>query len=136
MKQQGKKRTPVSPKEWIAHAQSDLNLAQLGKSSHDVLHEQICFHAQQSVEKALKAVLLFRKIDFPLTHDLEELSDILEEAGIPLPSDTLDLGILTPYAIETRYPGHWGELTGQDVDEAISLAEKVLKWAIGYIMSE
>lgn len=48
----------------MAHALSDLNLARLGQEKEDILHEQICFHAQQAVEKALKAVLLFNKVDF------------------------------------------------------------------------
>ncbi len=61
-----KKRTPTTPEDWMIHALSDLKLAQLGKENEDVLHEQICFHTQQAVEKALKAVLLFCKIDFPL----------------------------------------------------------------------
>ena len=53
-----KKRLPASPEEWLVHAKSDLKLARLGKESKDVLPQQICFHAQQAVEKAFKAVLL------------------------------------------------------------------------------
>lgn len=133
MKPHDKKRLPASPEEWMSHAISDLNLARLGQESDDILHEQICFHTQQAVEKALKAVLLFSKIDFPLTHDLDELVDILEHAGIPLPPDIMDVGILTPYAVEIRYPGYWEEITEQDVDEAIKLAKRVLTWASEYI---
>ena len=62
-----KKRLPASPEEWLVHAKSDLKLARLGKESKDVLPQQICFHAQQAVEKSFKAVLLLNKIDFPLT---------------------------------------------------------------------
>ena len=68
------------------------------------LPRQICFHAQQAAEKALKAVLLFHKIDFVWTHDITELTDIFEEAGITLPEDFQDAGELTPYAVESRYP--------------------------------
>ena len=50
---------PGSPREWIEHARSDLALARLGRDAQDVLPAQVCFHAQQAVEKALKAVLLF-----------------------------------------------------------------------------
>ncbi|HYA26679.1 MAG TPA: HEPN domain-containing protein [Thermodesulfovibrionales bacterium] len=113
----------------MAHALSDLNLARLGQEQEEILHEQICFHAQQAVEKALKAVLLFKKVDFPLTHDLDELLDIAEKAGITLPPDMMDVGLLTPYAVETRYPGYWEEITEQDVDDAIKLARKTLMWA-------
>ncbi len=133
MKPHERKRLPSSPEEWMAHALSDLNLARLGQEKEDILHEQICFHAQQAVEKALKAVLLFNKVDFPLTHDLDDLLDIAENAGIPLPTEIMDVGILTPYAVETRYPGYWEEITEQDVDEAIKLAKRTLMWVSEYI---
>ncbi len=128
-----KKRLPASPEEWLIHAKSDLKLARLGDESKDILPQQICFHAQQAVEKAFKAVLLLYKIDFPLTHDIEELIDIFEESNISLPSEILEAGILTPYAVETRYPGYWDEITKEDVNEAIALAEKVIQWAEGKI---
>lgn len=123
-----RKRLPVTPAEWLSHAESDLNLAKLGKGKDNILPEQICFHAQQSVEKALKSLLLFQKLEFPLTHDLVELADILETSGIALPDLFNEIGILTPYAVETRYPGSWGDITGHDVNEAIALAEQVYDW--------
>ena len=122
-----KGRIPASPDEWLLHAQSDLKLAKLGLNQ-DVLPEQICFHAQQAVEKAVKSVLLFHKIDFPFTHDLEELLDTFEVAGLSVPAEMSDIGVLTPYAVETRYPGYWGEITEDDVSEAVSFAEKAIKW--------
>ncbi len=66
---------------WLRHARSDLNIASIAMD-HDVLPEQICFHTQQAVEKAFKAVLLFAGVGFPYTHDLEELPDTLTDAGI------------------------------------------------------
>ena len=123
---------PVSPEEWLNHARSDLNMAEIAKDREDILPEQVCFHAQQAVEKALKAVLLFQKKDFPLTHDLEELADILKTSDIALPPEIDEIGSLTPYAVETRYPGFWGEITDDDVDEAMFLAEKILNWALDH----
>lgn len=128
MNQPHKGRIPASPQEWLLHAQSDLKLAKLGLNQ-DVLAEQICFHAQQAVEKAVKAVLLFHKVDFPFTHDLQDLLDILEAAGIHVPPDLSDVSILTPYAVETRYPGYWGEISESDISEAVSFAEKAIRWA-------
>lgn len=95
----------------------------------DVLPEQVCFHAQQAVEEAFKAVLLHRKLEFPFTHDLAELLDTLADAGIDVPSMLSEADELTPYAVETRYPGLWGEITELDVEEAIRMAEKALVWA-------
>ena len=93
----------IDPPAWIISAESDLTLARLGHIQ-DVLPEQICFHAQQAVEKAFKAVLISASVEFSLTHDLEELLDIFAEAGIPVPEELLYAGSLTPYAVETRYP--------------------------------
>src|SRR5919109_3562814 len=92
-----RKRLTVTSLEWLNHASSDLKLARLGLHQ-DILPEQICFHAQQAVEKALKAVLIHAAVDFPFTHDLEELLDTFTEAGIVVPPDFLEVGSLTPYA--------------------------------------
>ena len=120
---------PGSPKDWLAHAESDLNLARVAREQKDVLPEQTCFHAQQTAEKALKAVLLFKGIDFPLVHDIEELLELAKQNGLALPREVSDAGTLTPYAVEARYPGRLEEITSSDVDEAIHLAEAVLRWA-------
>lgn len=136
MSHNNKKRLPSSPEEWMSHANSDLSLAKIGQGNKDVLPEQICFHTQQAVEKALKAVLLFSNIDFPFTHDLEELVSILKNEGILFPPSISDVGILTPYAVEARYPGYLEEISEDEVEETISLAEKVLKWASEFISKE
>ncbi|MBI5018193.1 MAG: HEPN domain-containing protein [Deltaproteobacteria bacterium] len=48
------KRTgEARPERWLEHARSDLALARLGAGS-DVLPEQLCFHAQQAVEEAIR----------------------------------------------------------------------------------
>ena len=133
MNPRGSKRQPASPDEWLTHALSDLRLGKLGQKNKGILRQQICFHAQQAAEKAFKALLLYRKVDFPLTHDLEELMDILDKAGILLPSDFQNAGILTPYAVETRYPGYWDEITEKEVNEAIRLSGKIVTWSKKYI---
>ena len=125
----GKKNWLAYPKDWIAHAQSDLKMARMGREDGEIMFEQVCFHAQQAVEKAIKAVLLARQVDFPLTHDLEVLMDIGQKAGIEIPKDLLEIDTLTPYAVETRYPGYLEAISEEDVTEAIELAENFLAWA-------
>jgi HEPN domain-containing protein len=125
----------VDPPAWLISAQSDLKLARLAHNQEDILPEQICFHAQQAVEKAFKAVLIAAKADFPLTHDLEELLDICVDAGIDVPVELLDVGCLSPYAVETRYPGFWAPIEEADVNEALLFAERALNWAQGYVMN-
>ncbi len=126
---------PGSPEDWLAHAESDLNLARLAGERKDVLPEQACFHAQQAAEKALKAVLLFKHIEFPLVHDLKILIDLLRKNAVTLPPEIHEVDSLTPYAVEARYPGHLEEVTSSDVNEATHLAEAILRWAMGVLRS-
>ncbi len=49
---------PGSPEDWMHHARSDLAVAKIGRNN-DVLFETLCFHAQQAVEKSLKAVSIY-----------------------------------------------------------------------------
>jgi HEPN domain-containing protein len=128
-KQGSKPQVPGSTEEWLTHAESDLNLARLAKDHTEILPEQVCFHAQQAAEKALKAVLLHQKIEFPLIHDIEALLEIATQSGVSLPSDVAEAGELTPYAVEARYPGYEEDITPEQVDKAIRLAEGVVTWA-------
>jgi HEPN domain-containing protein len=59
-----------SPEAWMQYAQSDLQLAHSGNHP-GVLFEALCFHAQQAVEKALKAVLIATQVPAPKTHNIE-----------------------------------------------------------------
>jgi len=55
-----------------------------------------CFHSQQAVEKALKAVMSLHGLEFRRTHDLEELSGTLADAGVNLPLEGDELRRLAP----------------------------------------
>jgi len=43
----------------------------------DGLYSTLCFHAQQAVEKSVKAVLVLRGVEFPKIHSLPRLMDLL-----------------------------------------------------------
>ena len=57
----------AGPTEWLSDAEEDLSTARVLLDRG--LHKQACFHAQQSVEKALKAALLRRTGALPKIHD-------------------------------------------------------------------
>ena len=59
-------------KAWLQNARSDLSLAKVPKT-RSIQYSHLCFHAQQAAEKAIKAVLLARRIVMPRTHDLDFL---------------------------------------------------------------
>jgi HEPN domain-containing protein len=61
------------------------------------------FHAQQAVEKSIKAWLALLRVEFPKTHDLELLLTRLEEHAERIPEDFHDLVDLTDFAVQYRY---------------------------------
>jgi HEPN domain-containing protein len=85
------------------------------------------FHAQQAVEKALKAVMCLRALEYRRTHDLEELAGQLADAGHPPSVAETDLRRLTPYAVEYRYDDEAPELLTAEQAQAIVAA--VLAWS-------
>jgi HEPN domain-containing protein len=129
-------RPPGSPQDWLRHAESDLALASLALERQEILTEQVCFHAQQAAEKALKAVLIARQQRFPPVHDLEQLLEVARQAHLALPSWSDDLLDLTPYAVETRYPGYWEEITTAERDRALELATLTVEWASAQLGGE
>jgi len=129
MNPQNSKRIPGSPEEWLSHAESDLKLASLASKDPQIIRGQVCFHAQQAAEKSIKAVLLFQGVEFPLTHDIEELLKIAEDQGFLVPDGVQEAVHLTPYAVETRHPGYLEEITEDDVKSALRIAEQSISWA-------
>ncbi len=65
--------------------------------------ELIGFHAQQSIEKMLKAVLAFRSIPYRRTHDLIERLDLLRDNAVMYPGSLEEVRRLTPFAVALRY---------------------------------
>ena len=69
----------------------------------DIPVEGLGFHAQQAVEKMLKAVLAHHGIGYERTHNLAYLLKLLEGAGIDKPAGADGLPNLSPWAAELRY---------------------------------
>ena len=87
---------PDDPREWLNRARSNLALAK--NRAPDVYLEDLCFAAQQAAEKAIKAVLIDRAVEFPYVHDLSRLMSLIEERGETIPVAVGKAGTLTPYA--------------------------------------
>ncbi len=92
--------------EWIEKAEGDYNsaLREL-RARKEPNYDAACFHAQQCVEKYLKAVLQKQNIYIPKTHDLNNLLSLLNKIMPALELYRNDLKLLTSYAVEIRYPG-------------------------------
>jgi len=118
--------------EWLRRARSNLALSR-GPKPDEALWEDLAFEAQQAVEKAIKAVLVLRGIDFPRTHDIGELLGLLAEAHVASPGSVPQADRLTDYATVARYPGHPEPVTEADWREAITLGERFVTWADGVV---
>ena len=122
-----KRYPPTDPREWLIRARSNLALAK--NDTVGVLPEDHCFDAQQAAEKAIKAVFIHRGVTFPYIHDLNGLLKRLERSGVKIPKYVRQAHELSPFAMETRYPGLTAPVTKREHRRAVRIAEAVLRWA-------
>jgi len=122
-------RDPTQPQSWLKRARSNLARARLLAGEPEVAYEDLCFDAQQAAEKALDEVLVHKGKAFPRTHALADLLTLVARTGLDLPGGVREATLLTPYAVEARYPGLWEEVTPADHQEALRVAEHVVAWA-------
>lgn len=110
--------------EWKNKAEGDYHTAkrELDVTSHPN-YDAVCFHAQQCVEKLLKAVLIQRGVTPPKAHDLVHLYHLLTASGITLAWTLDDLRFLTQAAVDFRYPGE--EATFEQAQEAVAICERM-----------
>lgn len=72
-------------------------------SYRDVDDDTLGFHARQAAEKLLKAALAVRGLDYPRTHNLGALVELLSKASVTLPEGLADIDRLTPFGTVFRY---------------------------------
>ena len=116
-----------SPGDWLRYAKSDLAIASQ-PAGPDVLRDTLCYHAQQTAEKSLKAVLVWAKVTFPRAHSIQLLMDLLPSSA-EHPPEAEKLVRLTDYAFISRYPGEFEEASEEEWMEAVRLAHAALEWA-------
>jgi hypothetical protein len=127
---------PPPPNEHRAYAQLLLRKAQ----SHRIVLDHVGldptiadmivgFHAQQAIEKLIKAVLSHNQIAYPRVNDLDRL---LEAEQITQPPGAQQLVSLTPWATRLRYEDP-PEPTSLDRPATITLVEDVADWASAQI---
>lgn len=110
---------------WVVKAEEDFRCFQNTlKMGGDCPFDTVCFHAQQCVEKYLKARLLYLSIDFPKIHDIAVIIKLLPP-GSNIPLSAPEQEKLTDYAWMGRYPGDWEPANRQKAEEAAALALKV-----------
>ncbi|MDZ4854962.1 MAG: HEPN domain-containing protein [Nitrospirota bacterium] len=108
---------------------ADRDLRAFRKLSDDleIDDEVVGFHAQQAVEKCLKAVLAKHRVEVRKTHDLQVLIELLAQNNLPSPPLREGIDTLGPFAVELRYDLMVTEPL--DREQACKVTESVRRWA-------
>jgi HEPN domain-containing protein len=88
--------------------------------------DTVCFHAQQCVEKYIKALLVLKGTDFPKTHDIARLMTLLPAIWRPRITDA-EQEKLTDYAAVSRYPGDYEPIALSEAQNAVKIARRIRK---------
>ena len=88
------------------------------------IRESIAFHCQQTAEKYLKAFLVWRQVEFPKTHSIGQLLDLVSAVAPELAASLADAISLTPFGAEIRYPGDFPELLPGEERTVFHLAKR------------
>jgi HEPN domain-containing protein len=111
--------------QWVAKAEEDFLAADTLIASGAECADVIAFLSQQAAEKLLKAYLTWLQIDFPRTHDIGRLLDILAGADADTAERLANADALSDYGVEIRYPGELPVLTIDAAKQAFALALQV-----------
>lgn len=115
--------------EWVKEAREELDMA-----AHLLQGEYFkgaCYHAQQSVEKAMKASLFKKGWDLEKTHSAARLVAIGKDLRVKFPLSEDDI-LFVDSIYRGRYPAEAGLLplgtpTRDEAEKAVNLAKKLLK---------
>ena len=108
-------------------ADHDIKAFKILNQSPDAHISIVGFHAQQAVEKSLKAVLFSQQIEFERIHDLVKLGNMISDQGIVLPVKEDQLRRLNPFAVTFRYDDM--EITLASKEDTALLVADIRRWA-------
>lgn len=118
-------------KKWIAKAENDLKVAMHEVEAREPVTDAICFHAQQRVEKYLKAFLVYHGKSFRKTHNIAEILGLCIQIDAEFKDlEKINVHELTVYATELRYPEFFHIPTVEEAKECLEIAKKVKEFVL------
>ena len=109
--------------EWIQKAEGDYTIMFQNYQSSTPVYDAICFHAQQCIEKYLKAWLQEADIPFSKTHNLKDLLSLIVSTIPSWRAWHEDFSSFTTHAVDLRYPGEFA--TAEDAEHAVRICTDV-----------
>ena len=109
---------------WLKKASRDLITAKRELKEEEPFTDIISYHAQQAAEKYLKGYLTWKEIEFPPTHDIEDLVSLAMNEEPDFEEIKTESSVLSPYAVEVRYP-EFEEPLLKDAREAVEIASNI-----------
>lgn len=101
------------------------------------LFRPVCYHAQQSVEKCLKALIVACNIDIPRTHNIMDIINAAKKLGYAVEVTDEDAVFLSSI-YRARYPSDagllpFGEPIEQDAERALNIAREMACWLKAHV---
>jgi HEPN domain-containing protein len=112
--------------KWIDRARSNYVLGTVSVIP-SIYYDDLCFELQQSAEKALKGLLIYYGVEPAFTHNITILLDELKKLT-EIPENVDKARKLTDYAVQTRYPGSYDDITKEVYNEAVEITKTCLDW--------
>ncbi|MCL4491570.1 MAG: HEPN domain-containing protein [Nitrospirae bacterium] len=116
-------------KEWMRQSEDEFKMARYLLEGE--FYKGACFHSQQAIEKALKAILLSKGWELEKTHSLERLVSLAEEYRVRIDFPDEDI-VFMDSIYRGRYPAEagllpFGEPAKADARKAVNIAEQMTK---------
>ena len=120
-------------KEWIKKAEHDLGSAKIIFLYLPDYSDTIAFHCQQAVEKYIKAIMVYKEIEFQRSHDLIYLLELLSSVS-EISKDRYKKAVsLNGYSVQIRYPDKIVKLSRKELEDAIAISQEFRTFAIEQI---
>jgi HEPN domain-containing protein len=123
------------PAIWLDKARRDLRMAELAQAQGVDFADQVCFHAQQCAEKALKAALIAAGRVPPHVHDLGVVLDAVVESapGVDWAALRDSAERLSDFGVGPRYPGWDVMVEAVEPGAVLEAARGILQAVEGHV---
>jgi len=111
-------------KQWLTKAQEDWDTVEILIAQENPPKGAVCFHCQQCIEKLLKAILVREQIEFPKTHDIGRLIELVRDYVPGVTEFLLLAKKLSVHGVDSRYPDEAIEVSTADMKQIFDITEK------------